>query len=276
MHNDEINKSIQDRIGQQRINILKGFSEFDGTFEKARVDGEIHPNGKWKWNSSAAKGKGDWRVIPLKDQKNTNKKVAMDFPSGVSISTPDGNGKVIGVSTSSGEGYVMVELENGTKKTFFNTEIKKRTWDEVNPGKKNLQEEDEKDEMTPQTKNSWGMQYKQLDISIVQHNNGYFWISEPKNNSSKYYETKAEALKNAKGVVDKIIKEKESKAKPKSSKPTSSMGMNYDEHIAEMQKQDNIQYLHDSGVKKISTQAYSNSVSLSHKHMDYANELKKK
>lgn len=42
-------------------------------FEKARVDhkqGDIHPNGKWYWESSAKGGKGDWRVI--KKNKNTN------------------------------------------------------------------------------------------------------------------------------------------------------------------------------------------------------------
>ena len=30
--------------------------------EKAHQDGEIHPNGKWVWVSSAAGGKGDWRT----------------------------------------------------------------------------------------------------------------------------------------------------------------------------------------------------------------------
>lgn len=55
----EIEKSIQDEIIKKRINILKGFLEF----EKAKNDGEIHPNGKWYWVSSANKGKGDWRVI---------------------------------------------------------------------------------------------------------------------------------------------------------------------------------------------------------------------
>lgn len=35
-------------------------------FEKARVDhkqGDIHPNGKWYWESSAKGGKGDWRTL---------------------------------------------------------------------------------------------------------------------------------------------------------------------------------------------------------------------
>lgn len=41
-------------------NIAKAFGE---DFEKAHKDGDIHPNGKWYWNSSASGGKGDWRVI---------------------------------------------------------------------------------------------------------------------------------------------------------------------------------------------------------------------
>lgn len=40
-------------------NILKSF---ENDIEKAHVDGEMHPNGKWHWVSSAAGGKGDWRV----------------------------------------------------------------------------------------------------------------------------------------------------------------------------------------------------------------------
>lgn len=36
-------------------------------FEKAHVHGEVHPNGKWYWNSQANKGKGDWRVIKKKE-----------------------------------------------------------------------------------------------------------------------------------------------------------------------------------------------------------------
>lgn len=36
-------------------------------FEKAHVHGEVHPNGKWYWDSKANKGKGDWRVIKKKE-----------------------------------------------------------------------------------------------------------------------------------------------------------------------------------------------------------------
>lgn len=38
--------------------------------EKARTDGEMHPNGKWIWRSSANGGKGDWRV--MKKDNSTN------------------------------------------------------------------------------------------------------------------------------------------------------------------------------------------------------------
>lgn len=42
--------------------ILKAAGEED-LFEKAHKDGDLHPNGKWVWVSSAAGGKGDWRTL---------------------------------------------------------------------------------------------------------------------------------------------------------------------------------------------------------------------
>lgn len=42
--------------------ILKAVGSED-IFEKAHKDGDLHPNGKWVWVSSAAGGKGDWRTL---------------------------------------------------------------------------------------------------------------------------------------------------------------------------------------------------------------------
>ncbi len=42
--------------------ILKAAGSED-IFEKAHKDGDLHPNGKWVWVSSAAGGKGDWRTL---------------------------------------------------------------------------------------------------------------------------------------------------------------------------------------------------------------------
>ena len=42
--------------------ILKAAGTED-IFEKAHKDGDLHPNGKWVWVSSAAGGKGDWRTL---------------------------------------------------------------------------------------------------------------------------------------------------------------------------------------------------------------------
>lgn len=39
-------------------------AEFGHDIEKAKhADGDMHPNGKWVWRSSANGGKGDWRVV---------------------------------------------------------------------------------------------------------------------------------------------------------------------------------------------------------------------
>lgn len=53
---------------------LSKAEEYDD-LEKARVvrqDGDIHPNGKWVWVSSAAGGKGDWRVIKKQKDGSSN------------------------------------------------------------------------------------------------------------------------------------------------------------------------------------------------------------
>lgn len=42
--------------------ILKSAGSED-IFEKAHKDGDLHPNGKWVWVSSANGGKGDWRTL---------------------------------------------------------------------------------------------------------------------------------------------------------------------------------------------------------------------
>lgn len=53
-------EEIRRKREEIRNNILKGF---DDELEKAHKDGDLHPNGKWVWVSSAAGGKGDWRKI---------------------------------------------------------------------------------------------------------------------------------------------------------------------------------------------------------------------
>ena len=56
---------IQRKRSEIRNNILKGFgvSMSEEDIEKAHKDGDLHPNGKWVWVSSAAGGKGDWRTL---------------------------------------------------------------------------------------------------------------------------------------------------------------------------------------------------------------------
>lgn len=65
MYNGE---DIRRRQLELKNNLLKGFgvviNEVDeDEFEKAHKQGDLHPNGKWYWESSAAGGKGDWRTI---------------------------------------------------------------------------------------------------------------------------------------------------------------------------------------------------------------------
>lgn len=74
------------------IKVTKGKDqETEDMLQKAHLQGDIHPNGKWYWESSAAGGKGDWRVIkknktaavPAKPQKKfaefTEDEMSVDY-----------------------------------------------------------------------------------------------------------------------------------------------------------------------------------------------------
>lgn len=80
-HREMVSSRIQQSFALQNEDqsLLKADEYND--IEKARVvrqDGDIHPNGKWVWVSSAAGGKGDWRVI--KKQKGDNPAPAAKSP----------------------------------------------------------------------------------------------------------------------------------------------------------------------------------------------------
>ena len=69
------------RMVQERIE-----KSFDNEIEKAHKDGDIHPNGKWVWVSSAAGGKGDWRTINGRAHQKHN------AAQGSASKTPEDNG----------------------------------------------------------------------------------------------------------------------------------------------------------------------------------------
>ena len=54
MYNGEDIKMQREAVANQ---IVKGFSNSDDLLEKAHNHGDIHPNGKWYWESSANGGK---------------------------------------------------------------------------------------------------------------------------------------------------------------------------------------------------------------------------
>lgn len=56
---------------QEAQEILKGIGS-EELFEKAHKDGDMHPNGKWVWVSSANKGKGDWRTLNGRTHKKSS------------------------------------------------------------------------------------------------------------------------------------------------------------------------------------------------------------
>lgn len=62
------------------IKVTKGIDqETEDMMQKAHVQGDIHPNGKWYWESSAAGGKGDWRVIKKNKTSVVSNKLKSKF-----------------------------------------------------------------------------------------------------------------------------------------------------------------------------------------------------
>lgn len=94
MYKEETDKAFDDEINpfeREAWETSLSKAEFD-EFEKAKhVDGDMHPNGKWVWRSSANGGKGDWRVTK----------------KGASIT-----GSATGVTSSSTTSSYFVKLNN--------------------------------------------------------------------------------------------------------------------------------------------------------------------
>lgn len=73
MKTRELNQNMEIDSVEEAEEILKAAGTED-LFEKAHFDGEMHPNGKLVWRSSANNGKGDWRVAKKKKDNNEWKK----------------------------------------------------------------------------------------------------------------------------------------------------------------------------------------------------------
>lgn len=71
-----VEEDIRKRREEIANNIAKSFNE---DFCKAHNHGDIHPNGKWYWESSANGGKGDWRAIKKTTTSVTPKDVYNDI-----------------------------------------------------------------------------------------------------------------------------------------------------------------------------------------------------
>lgn len=59
-------------------------------FEKAHKDGDLHPNGKWVWVSSANGGKGDWRTLNGRTHKKHQAANAGGGTSGSAVMSTTG------------------------------------------------------------------------------------------------------------------------------------------------------------------------------------------
>lgn len=69
-------------------------------FEKAHKDGDLHPNGKWVWVSSANGGKGDWRTLNGRTHKKHQAANAAGGGSSSASSTTGGKSSSVKTTSS--------------------------------------------------------------------------------------------------------------------------------------------------------------------------------
>lgn len=82
-------------------------------FEKAHKDGDLHPNGKWVWVSSANGGRGDWRTL----NGRTHKKHQAANAAG-------GNGVVSGSAASTTTGGKSPSVKTTSSKSKKSSSVK--------------------------------------------------------------------------------------------------------------------------------------------------------
>ena len=140
----------------------KGGDEYND-IEKARVvrqDGDIHPNGKWVWVSSAAGGKGDWRVI--KKQKGDNPAPAAKSPKEEAKPAEGGAPKKSKLQEKV-EGMSQDELEALQKMVAQAVAKKKPAAKEEKPEEPEPEDEDEDELMANESEDDDDVEGDELD-----------------------------------------------------------------------------------------------------------------
>lgn len=85
-------------------------------FEKAHKDGDLHPNGKWVWVSSANGGKGDWRTLNGRThKKHQAANAAGGGSSSASSTTTGGNTSSVKTTISDGGKKKMINAKTNVK-----------------------------------------------------------------------------------------------------------------------------------------------------------------
>ena len=163
--------------------VSKGFSnipqdtiakaeEYDD-IEKARQvrqDGDIHPNGKWVWRSSAAGGKGDWRVIKKQDGSS-------EAPTSAKTEKKEGDKSAKTPKSSSSIEALQKTLENMSVEDLTKlSDIIKRS---VAKKEGEIAKKKEKEEWLKK-KEEYHLEWRQIDKKTLQHyqDEGLFYCDE--------------------------------------------------------------------------------------------------
>lgn len=109
---------------QEAQEILKGIGS-EELFEKAHKDGDMHPNGKWVWVSSAAGGKGDWRTL----NGRTHKKHQSVTDGGSSATGNGGKSSTTQPTSTSGNNTTTASTIRNSQTTDGDFTIDKQRYD---------------------------------------------------------------------------------------------------------------------------------------------------
>ena len=106
---------------QEAEDILKAAGT-EELFEKAHQDGDMHPNGKWVWVSSANGGKGDWRTkggrTHTKHSAGGNAGSTTDTASTSTQKKPSSQYSPMTIKTTKSDGSVSEVKDYGEVKKF--------------------------------------------------------------------------------------------------------------------------------------------------------------
>lgn len=136
MYKEETDKAFDDEINpfeREAWEASLSKAEIDELEKAKHADGDMHPNGKWVWRSSANGGKGDWRVASPSKRTGTNKAIASATKTDIKIGL-EGNKQIDlnGITSDDKSGLVDIALLLNNYYSYANLHLGKQNKQKFN------------------------------------------------------------------------------------------------------------------------------------------------